>query len=95
MIERKVLKKRPEMSVDAFLTKCDAYAIESIVDDYIRYIAFDNKFAIIRHEDAMLCDIDEMNELAVMFRSDVKQEILDIYEELKDLERRELRYWEV
>lgn len=95
MIERKILNKKTSADIDAYLMRFEVYSIESIIDKNTRYVASQDRFAIIRNEDAMVCDLEEITQMAAMFKKKIKQEILDIYDDLKDFKNREIEYWKV
>lgn len=64
------------------------YAIESLADKKLRYGIKNGIFAVMRLGDAMVCQIHEIPELAHDYSDgDIRQEILDIYEDIKDLYR--------
>lgn len=63
------------------------YAIESLADKKLRYGIKNGLLAVMRQGDAIVCDIEDMPELADYFVDDIRQEILDIYEDIKDLYR--------
>ena len=88
MIIRATLNKSKYRSIDEFLTPYELYTIESLVDKYTRYVATDDQFAIIRKNDVLACDIDEILDMAEFFNNDIKEEIIEIYEDilyLKDM----------
>ena len=66
------------------------YGIESIADKRTTYIATYDDFAIVRDGDAIRCDIKEMLTLANMFVRPIKDEILALYDDIKDLYRMEV-----
>lgn len=63
------------------------YAIESLADKRLRYGIKNGLFAVMRLGDAVVCDIEDMPELADYFIGGIRQEILDIYEDIRDLDR--------
>ena len=68
------------------------YAIESLADKKLRYGIKNGIFAVMRLGDAIVCQIHEMPELAYdHFDGDIRQEILDIYEDIKDLDRMQVK----
>ena len=85
MIIRATLNKKPYKSIDEFLSRNNLYAIESIVDQYTRYVISDDRFAIMRKNDALICDIDEIMEMSEFFNEDIKEEIIGLYEDVLDL----------
>ena len=92
MIMRATLDKKPYKSIDEFLSRNNLYAIESIVDQYTRYVISDGRFAIMRKNDALICDINEMTEMAEFFNEDIKEEIIGLYEDVLDLKRMDMDY---
>lgn len=88
----KIEFERP-VCVDLLLGKHpDIYAVESIVKG-IHYGADKEKFAIFRSTGAVFCPIKEMPVLASrMADNRIKKEILEIYEDLKDLKRMGVAY---
>ena len=92
MIMRATLDKKPYKSIDEFLSRNNLYAIESIVDQYTRYVISDDRFAIMRKNDALICDINEMTEMAEFFNEDIKEEIIGLYEDVLDLKRMDMDY---
>ena len=63
------------------------YSIESLADSKLRYGVKNGLFAVMRLGDAIVCDIKDIPELADYFIGEIRQEILDIYDDIKDLER--------
>jgi hypothetical protein len=92
---RATLDKKPYKSIDEFLSRNNLYAIESIVDQYTRYVISDDRFAIMRKNDALICDINEMIEMAEFFNEDIKEEIIGLYEDALDLKRMDVDYSQV
>ena len=92
MIRRKKVKVSTMGKLSEMLTTIEAYSVESIADKNTMFVATDDEFAIIRHDDAMVCNIDEMPILAEKFIGPIKREILDLYEDIKDLNRMQLTF---
>ena len=92
MIMRATLDKKPYKSIDEFLSRNNLYAIESIVDQHTRYVISDDRFAIMRKNDALICNIDEMMEMAEFFNEDIKEEITELYEDALDLKMMGIDY---
>lgn len=90
MIVRKTYNGRKNIDnlLDQYAT---IYGIESLADSKLRYGVKNGLFAAMRLGDAMVCDIGDMPELAGYFRPDIRQEILDIYDDIKDLNRMQVR----
>ncbi len=61
------------------------YSIDSILDNDLKYGIKNGLFAVMRHGDAIVCDVTDIPEIASWFKSKIKQEILDIYEDIRDL----------
>ena len=87
MIKRCKLTKRRYADLDEFLMKADAYSyiVASMVDEDVRYVITEDKFAAMRGCDAVVCTIDEIHDVASMFIDDMHQEILDVYADVKYL----------
>ena len=74
------------------LISLDAYAIDSCVDKSTVFIATEEEFAIVRQGDALICEVREMPQLAVRFIEPIRDEIMEIYEDIKDLKRMDISY---
>ncbi len=61
------------------------YAIDSMLDVNLKYGIKNGLFAVMRLGDAIVCDTSDIPEVASWFKTSVKQEILDIYEDIRDL----------
>ncbi len=87
MIKRCKLTKRRYVDLDEFLMKADEYSyiVASMVDEDVRYVITEDKFAAMRGCDAVVCTIDEIPDLASIFIDDMHQEILDVYADVKYL----------
>ena len=87
MIKRCKLTKRRYADLDEFLMKADEYSyiVASMVDEDVRYVVTEDKFAAMRGCDAVVCTIDEIPDVASMFIDDMHQEILDVYADVKYL----------
>lgn len=87
MIKRCKLTKRRYVDLDEFLMKADEYSyiVASMVDEDVRYVVTEDKFAAMRGCDAVVCTIDEIPDLASIFIDDIHQEILDVYADIKYL----------
>lgn len=92
MIRRKKVKVSTMGKLSEMLTTIEAYSVESIADKNTMFVATDDEFAIIRHDDALVCNVCEMPKLAEKFIKPIKNEILDLYEDLKDLQRMQLNF---
>ena len=92
MIMRATLDKKPYRDIDEFLSRYNMYSVESLADKYTRYVISDNRFAIIRKNDALICEIDEMIDMAEFFNEDIKEEIIGLYEDVLDLKRMDVDY---
>ena len=92
MIMRATLNKSPYRDIDEFLFRYNVYSVESIADKYTRYVISDDKFAIIRKNDAMVCDIDEIIEMSAFFNDDIKEEIIGLHEDVLDLKAMDINY---
>lgn len=66
------------------------YAIDSIEDNKIRYAIAKEEFAVLRGKFGLRCKLDEVTTLADWFPDNIKQEILDIYEDIKFLRNAEV-----
>lgn len=74
------------------LISLDAYAIDSLVDKSTLFIATEEEFAIVRQGDALICEVREMPQLAIKFIEPIRNEIMEIYEDIKDLKRMDVAY---
>lgn len=92
MIRRKKVIVSTMAKLSEKLTTIEAYSIESLADKSTIYVATEDEFAIIRHDDALVCNVCEMPKLAEKFIKPIKDEILDLYEDLKDLQRMQLNF---
>lgn len=81
---------------NTYLTRFEIYAIQSIADSQTIYLLDKNEFAILRHKDGVRWNIDETQEVArkIRFKA-IRDEILAIYEDVKDLRRMKVNYGEV
>ncbi len=66
------------------------YAVESIEDSKIRYAVAKSEFAVLKGKFGLRCKLDEVTMLADWFPDNIKQEILDIYEDIKFLRNAEV-----
>lgn len=66
------------------------YAIESIEDIKIRYAVSRSEFAVLRGKFGIRCRLEEIKTVADWFPDNIKQEILDIYEDIKFLRNAEV-----
>jgi hypothetical protein len=85
----------------------DVYAIDSVVNDHIRYALDQQYFAVFVGDMCIRMTIPEMPALSMILakmnetnnRDDHKQayklskEVMDIYSNIKDLKRMECNYW--
>lgn len=78
------------------LTRYDIYSVQSLADDMLIYMIDGIEFAMIRDEDGMRWNLNETPEVASRITvEEIKNEILDIYNDVKDLCRMQVNYWEV
>ncbi len=61
------------------------YAIDSMLDVNLKYGIKNGVFAVMRHGDAIVCDMEDIPEVASWFKQNVKHEIMDIYADIRDL----------
>lgn len=81
---------------ETYLTRFNVYAVQSIADDQTIYLLDGDEFAILRNREGMRWKIAETPEVAKKITVDaVKDEILAIYEDIKDLKRMRINYGEV
>lgn len=66
------------------------YAVDSLEDSKIRYAIAKKEFAVLRGKFGLRCKLDEVTTLADWFPDNIKQEILDIYEDIKFLRKAEV-----
>lgn len=80
-------------SIEKMLDSCpDYYGVESESVRGLYYVMDGEKFACCRGKDAILCTTQEMPELAeYVLNKAMKKEVLDLYEDLKDLLRMDMR----
>lgn len=78
---------------NTYLTNFDFYAVQSIADSQTIYIMDGEEFAILRHKDGARWKIEETPKIAakIPFR-EIRDEILAIYEDIKDLNRMQVNY---
>lgn len=73
-------------NINKKLTACPSvYGIDSLLDNDLKYGIKNGLFAIMRLGDAIVCDMDDIPQVASWFRGNIKKEILDIYEDIRDL----------
>lgn len=92
MIKRAKTKHDKKQKLCNKLMSMNAYAVESETDKDTIFIATGDEFAIVRNGDAILCDVSEIPTVAERFIKPIKDEILLIYDDLKDLHRMEMNY---
>lgn len=81
---------------NTYLTRFNVYAVQSIADSQTIYLMDGDEFAILRHHDGMRWKIGETPEVAKKIAVDaIRDEILAIYEDIKDLKRMKINYGEV
>ena len=66
------------------------YAVDSIEDRKIRYAIAQKECAVLRGKFGLRCKLDEVTTLADWFPDNIKQEILDIYEDIQFLRKAEV-----
>lgn len=78
---------------NTYLTNFDFYAVQSIADSQTIYIMDGEEFAILRHKDGARWKIEETPKIAekIPFLK-IRDEILAIYEDIKDLNRMQVNY---
>jgi hypothetical protein len=91
MIERRKLKY--EMTNDR-ASRVRAYCVDSERDKITHYFADTEKMAIVRHDDLIAWDLSETPAAAQIFVGPIKREILEIYEDIKDLALMEAIFYE-
>lgn len=81
---------------EAYLPRFNIYAVQSIADNQTMYLLDGDEFAILRNRDGMRWKIADTPEVAKKITVDaVRDEILAIYEDIKDLKRMKINYGEV
>lgn len=80
-------------SIEKMLDSCpDYYGVESESVRGLYYVMDGEKFACCHDNHALICTTQEMPELAeYVLNKSMKQEVLDLYEDLKDLLRMDIR----
>ena len=73
------------------LITLSTYCIDSVIKG-VAYAADQEEFAIIRSEGFVVCSIDEMPALAKELLPILREEVLEIYQDLKDLDLMEVIY---
>jgi len=92
MFRRGTVKEKTPYILDLKLSKMELYSVISIVDKNVRYVADYERFGMIKDGEMITCDLDEIPILADMCTPLIKQEILDVYNDLKDLIRMNVKY---
>lgn len=75
-----------------YFTHIDAFLIDSVAKKGVMYGASETQFFVICSEGFAVCDLDEVPELAQKMIPKLKREIIDIYEDIKDYKRMEVKY---
>lgn len=85
-IERFYFKKK--INLENLLARYSGiYAVDSLVSNSIKYGISDGQFAVFTTDGVAKCPIREAQKLASQMKDErVKQEILDLYEDVKDIE---------
>ena len=80
-------------SIEKMLDSCpDYYGVESESVRGLYYVMDGENFACCHDNHALICTTQEMPELAeYVLDKSMKQEVLDLYEDLKDLLRMDIR----
>lgn len=91
----KKIKFKNRMNLDIRLMYCDRiYTIDSIESESLRYGISDGKFAVFWPEGAVMCELADIPRLAerigTLYQS-IKEEVLAIYEDIKDIDLRDWR----
>ena len=89
MIQKYAFKKPKNCT---YFTHINAFLIESVAKRGVMYGASETQFFVICREGFAVCDLDEVPELAQKMIPKLGREILDIYEDIKDYKRMEVKY---
>lgn len=91
MVERVYFKKRKKSMRSLLTHYTGIYSVDSEVSREVTYGVSEGKFAIICSDGVAFCPFHEAPQLAAMMKSKkMRDEILDIYEDVKDLKRMEV-----
>ncbi len=72
---------RRRFDIDARLKRySDILAVQSEVEEGAVYCMSDGKFAILCHDGAVYCPMDEVDELADRMRPEIRSEIFEVLE---------------
>ena len=84
-IERAYFRKK--VNLENLLTRYPGiYAVDSLVSNAIKYGISDGQFAVFTTDGVAKCPIRETQKLAAQMKDDrIKQEILDLYEDVKEV----------
>lgn len=78
---------------EQYLTFFDLYSLQSQVDAKTYYAIDENDFAILRHKDGARWKIEDTPEVVKRITYEpIRQEIMEIYEDIKDLKRMDIIY---
>ena len=89
MVSRLYFRKKRNIE-NLLLRYPGIYSIVSEVSRSVTYGISDGKFAVFTCDGVAYCPVDETAELAMQMKDpDMKREIIMIYEDFKDLQRRE------
>lgn len=75
-----------------YFTHIDAFLIDSMARRGVIYGASATQFFVICPDGFTVCDLDEVPMLVQQMIPELRQEIIDIYEDIKDYKRMEVRY---
>ena len=92
MFKRGTVKEKTPYILDLKLSKMELYSVISIVDKNVRYVADYERFGIIKDGEMITCNLEEVPVLADMCTPPIKQEILEVYKDLNDLIRMNIKY---
>lgn len=92
MFKRGTVKEKTPYKLDLKLSQMELYSVISLVDKKVRYVADYESFGMIKDGDMITCDIEEIPKLADMCIPSIKQEILEVYKDLTDLIRMNIKY---
>lgn len=84
MISR--IKFKDRVNLDTVLTHYDGiYAVDSELNNTIKYAVSDEKFAILMPIGAVFCPLHETPKLAVRLKDDVREEVMGIWEDIRSM----------
>lgn len=90
MIQKWKFKKTPVNPT--YFSHIQAFLIDSVAERGVMYGVDGNRFFVINPYGFAVCDLDETKELAEQMIPKIRKEILDIYEDVKDYKRMEIKY---